>query len=180
MTFEVKRLTAVIFGVVLVLVLTACQEQQPSVSATSSTIKILDPVNPYQADPRIESTPTPTPPSAFWTKEDSQMDSQGAVEIEIFPPNLNQSRETIDFNISLNTHSVDLSMDLIPLITLETDTGHRIKPLSWDGSSGGHHLVGVLSFPALLNGTPVLEGVTRMEIIIENIDAPERVFIWEQ
>jgi hypothetical protein len=178
MTIVSKRLTAVIIWAVLVLALNACQKQQPSITVKSEPIQILGPANPYQVVPTIESTPTPT--SALWTNEDSRLDSQGAVEIEIIPPDLNLSRETLDFNVSLNTHSVDLSMDLIPLITLETDTGHRIKPLTWDGPSGGHHLSGILSFPAVLNGTSVLEGVTRLEIIIENIDAQERVFIWEQ
>ncbi|MBU4226136.1 MAG: hypothetical protein KKC71_10005, partial [Chloroflexi bacterium] len=104
-------------------------------------------------------------------------DSQGAVIVEITPKNF--TAETLDFNVSLNTHSVDLSMDLSTLATLTTDTGVTVPASLWDAPRGGHHVEGTLQFPASVAGKSVLEGAKQITIKIVNLDVPERVFTWD-
>lgn len=106
-------------------------------------------------------------------------DNQGAVTVTITPINLENPGETLNFNVSLQTHSVDLSMDVASLSTLITDTGVSAKGISWDGAKGGHHVTGKLSFPASQDGKPVLQGAKTVTITIQNIDASERTFTWD-
>lgn len=177
MTVIQKRITTVLFSIVLLFGISSCKGQTTSILEDSPTIQILEPANPYEAPRRIESASENI--FVFWSEKDSRLDNQGAVEFEISPINLNPDRETLDFNVSMNTHSVDLSMDLVPLATLETDTGNIVQAVFWDGPQGGHHITGMLSFPAELNGVPVLDEVTQMVITINDVDAPERIFVWE-
>lgn len=118
--------------------------------------------------------------TTFWPDGEKAVDQQGAVEVVIVPQNLNAPQETLDFEVSLNTHSVDLSMDLAAVASLKTDTGLVLKASGWTGPSGGHHVNGILSFPASIDGEPVLHEVNVLEISIINLDAQERVFFWER
>lgn len=97
----------------------------------------------------------------------------------VTPVNLVDPGETLDFDVVLDTHSVDLSMDLAPLTTLTTDNGRLVPPSQWDAPSGGHHLSGKLIFPATVDGQPVLEGAKKLTLTIKNLDAPERIFSWD-
>ena len=115
-----------------------------------------------------------------WTEQATQTDDQGAVTVEITPLNLANAGETLDFQVVLDTHSVDLSMDLAALTALTTDTGKTIQALKWDAPLGGHHVEGTLSFPAAMEGSPLLEGASKITLTIKNLDAPQRVFVWEQ
>jgi len=54
--------------------------------------------------------------------------------------------ETLDFDVTMDTHSVDLSWDLAAQSTLATDAGVEVKGLSWPVGNG-HHYEGTLSFP---------------------------------
>lgn len=52
-----------------------------------------------------------------------------------------------EFSIVLDTHSADLSDDLMQSATLTTGDGRRFKPVGWIGAApGGHHRQGVLAF----------------------------------
>ena len=108
------------------------------------------------------------------------LDEQGAVTVEVGPLNLENPSETLDFEIVLNTHSVDLSMDLAALATLTTDNGKVIQATNWDAPLGGHHVSGTLSFPAQVDGNAVLDGATTITVSIADVDAPERIFTWER
>lgn len=107
-----------------------------------------------------------------------QVDQQGAVVIEIMPLNLNTPADTLEFEISMNTHSVDLSMDLAQLATLTTDAGISIGAAGWDAPRGGHHVNGKLLFPSTVDGNPVLAGATDITIQIREVDASLRTFMW--
>jgi hypothetical protein len=115
-----------------------------------------------------------------WVEEVPRSDEQGAVSVVIMPLNLNNAWETIDFQVNMNTHSVDLSMDLTVLTTLTTDTGYSVQATLWDAPAGGHHVSGRLSFPATVEDNPILDGVERITLTVEDVDAPERVFVWER
>lgn len=109
----------------------------------------------------------------------TRTDGQGAIIFEVTPLNLNAPADTLEFDIALNTHSIDLSMDLASTATLATDTGVTVPASLWDAPRGGHHVSGKLIFPATMNGKPVLEGATKITLAILNVDAPSRVFEWE-
>lgn len=116
----------------------------------------------------------------YWVEGQPRLDDQGAVSVEITPLNLNDAWESIDFQVAMNTHSVDLSMDLAALATLTTDTGHTVQASLWDAPSGGHHVNGKLSFPVSAEIGPVLDGAKKITLTLVNVDAPERVFVWER
>ncbi len=103
----------------------------------------------------------------------------GAIVVEITPVDLAASGDTLAFNVSLETHSVDLSMDLAAVSALTTDTGRSVNALSWDAPKGGHHVSGTLIFPANIDGARVLSGASKLTITITGLDAPTRTFAWD-
>lgn len=122
---------------------------------------------------------TPTNSSAVRWDESPQSDRQGAITVEITPLNLNTPGERLEFSVSLNTHSVDLSMDLAEHATLITDTGRIVRATLWDAPRGGHHVSGTLIFPATVDGQVLLEGATLVTLYLKNVDADLRVFSWQ-
>ncbi len=108
-------------------------------------------------------------------------DEQGMVTFEVTPLNLENTADTVtlDFDVAMNTHSVDLSMDLAALATLTTDTGTSVQATKWEAVPGGHHVSGKLIFPATKDGKGVLEGASKLTVTILNVDAPSRVFEWQ-
>jgi hypothetical protein len=114
----------------------------------------------------------------LWPDGEAQLDEQGFVAVAVTPLNLNAPDGTLNFNVGLNTHSVDLSMDLAPLATLEADNGLGVQAILWDAPRGGHHVSGVLSFPAVSEGVSLLEGASHLTLKIRDVDAPERSFTW--
>ncbi len=115
-----------------------------------------------------------------WSMGIAQSDDQGAVTVQITPLNLDNPGNSLDFEVALDTHSVDLNMDLSTLSTLITDTGHTLKASEWEAPRGGHHVRGVLRFPAVEAGHPVLSGAASIEIQIEGLDAAARTFNWKK
>lgn len=107
-------------------------------------------------------------------------DGQGMVTVEVTPLNLSDSADavTLDFDVAMNTHSIDLSMDIAQLATLTTDTGVSEQATKWEATPGGHHVSGKLIFPATKDGKGVLEGASKLTLTIANLDAPSRVFEW--
>jgi hypothetical protein len=82
--------------------------------------------------------------------------------------------EPAKFEIRMNTHSGDLSQDLVAVCTLKDNSGREYRPTSWDGSPpGGHHRSGVLEFAELGEGA---ESITL--VIREVANVSERVFNW--
>jgi len=127
------------------------------------------------------SAPTRTPPpsaTAPGPEALTRVDSQGAVTIEVTPLNLDAPGPTLDFAVVMETHAVDLSMDLAALATLSTDDGRTVRAEFWDAPLGGHHVAGTLSFPAETDGRPILEGARELKLTLRDVDAPERVFAW--
>jgi len=110
----------------------------------------------------------------------TRRDDQGAVEVMIQPRNLmSPAGDLLEFDVSMSTHSVDLSMDLAKLSTLETDLGVRVAAGFWSGGSG-HHVEGLLTFPeADPSGNRILDGARLITLRIEGVDAPVREFQWE-
>ena len=124
------------------------------------------------------SNALPAPADNPANVELTRTDEQGAVVIEVTPLNLDSATDTLEFDVSMNTHSVDLSMDLAQLATLTTDTGLTVQASKWDATPGGHHVPGKLIFPASQDGKSVLDGAGKLTLTIVNVDSPSRVFEW--
>ncbi len=100
------------------------------------------------------------------TNDDSQ------VSVTAVPKNISNNADTLDFELTFNTHSVELSEDLIQVSTLIDGNGREYKPISWDGDgSGGHHRVGILRFRPI---SPLPESI---ELKI-SVGQTERSFKW--
>ncbi len=145
----------------LSLVLSAC-------SATSTAA---------QDDPQLDSVSTES--SSPSNNPAMRIDQQGAIIVEITPINLDSPTDTLEFDVVLTTHSIDLSMDLATRSTLTTNTGISVNATLWDAPLGGHHVEGKLIFPATKDNKPILEGATKLTLTILNVDAPTRIFEWE-
>lgn len=154
------RLAVVLGG----LVLSACAGEPVAQTATP----LIEPTQGSTA------TPTGQPDQDL-----ARYDAQGAVEVSVKPRVWSRDPGgTIEFEISMDTHSVDLSMNLAALSTLETEVGVSLPALDWTGGSG-HHVMGVLTFPASTpDGRPLLEGAAFLVLTIREVDAPARVFQW--
>jgi hypothetical protein len=130
---------------------------------------------PLQTEPQPATVSTePTSPSGL-----ARSDGQGSVTVEVTPLNLDAPADTLEFNVVLDTHSVDLSMDIATLAILTTDTGITLQATVWDAPRGGHHVEGKLVFPAMKDGKSILEGADKLTLTIANVDAPTRVFEWQ-
>jgi hypothetical protein len=79
----------------------------------------------------------------------------------------------------MDTHSVELDMDLATLATLTTDTGLTLQPTLWDAPKGGHHAEGTLTFPASLDAKAVLDGAKQLTLTISDIDNTTGIFTWD-
>ncbi len=110
---------------------------------------------------------------------ETKQDEQGQVTVSITPLNLSSHDDTLEFDVAMNTHSVDLSMDLAALATLQTDTGLTVEAITWDATRGGHHVSGLLHFPTELDGRHILDDATTLTLTLQNVDVPTRVFTWQ-
>ena len=136
---------------------------------------------PVAPDPSATAEPSSSaqPPEQAGSQEMLRSDAQGAITFDVEPTNLSNPGAELTFEISMDTHSVDLSMDLADLATLTTNNGNMVQASLWDAPRGGHHVSGMLSFPASVDGKPLLDGATTLTLTIKDVDAPERVFTWD-
>ena len=114
-----------------------------------------------------------------WLEGQSREDGQGSVTVVLTGKNVNAESDTLEFDVVMDTHSVELDMDLTPLATLTTDTGISVDGLAWSTAESGHHVTGMLSFPASLDGVSILDGATELTVTIRDVDAAERIFTWQ-
>jgi hypothetical protein len=86
-----------------------------------------------------------------------------------------QGKEDARFEISLDTHSVDLdSYDLKALSSLRDGAGRAYQPTKVESKGSGHHRQVVLVFPKPAPGS------SRIELVIKDIaGVKERSFVWE-
>ena len=95
------------------------------------------------------------------------INEEGNVKVSV--KSINESNTS--FKIVLETHSVELSYDLLQLVSLYDEDGNEYFPTSWEGDAeGDHHREGVLKFEETILVKP-------STLIIRNIDeVEERVF----
>ena len=103
----------------------------------------------------------------------TQSNKQNSVRVDVQPVQLLPGKPA-KFEIRMNTHSGDLSQDMVAVCTLKDNSGREYRPTNWDGSPpGGHHRSGVLEFPEIGDAAKSITLVIR-----EVADVPERVFNW--
>jgi YHS domain-containing protein len=103
----------------------------------------------------------------------AKADNQKRVKVKVTPQEI-RFDEPVQFKITFDTHSVDLSFDLIAISSLELDDNLVLRPVKWDGAApGGHHRSGVLVFKSIPKETKFLK------LTLENVaGVPERTFVW--
>lgn len=101
-----------------------------------------------------------------------KIDDQGELSIEIEPIDF-AFNQPLQFKVSLNTHQGDLDFDLTQKAVLIDDQNNQYKPLEWQGPIGGHHLSGLLIFPAI-------QKTKSIKLIIKEVyEIKQREFLWE-
>lgn len=118
-------------------------------------------------------------------KDLTRRDSRAAVTVSVtyLNPLEKGAKDTLDFEVSMNTHSVDLDGYKPEELSALRAGKAEVKPREWvNPKGGGHHREGVLRFPAKdTAGKPLLPGGKgKIELRIKGIGSPaERVFTWE-
>ncbi|HEX2831050.1 MAG TPA: hypothetical protein VHP37_32245 [Burkholderiales bacterium] len=112
-------------------------------------------------------------PAAMSGEVSTQKSSANGVTVAV-TPNI-EGTSTWSFKIVLDTHSQDLSDDLVKTSAMIGPDGKRYAPLAWDGAApGGHHREGVLRFAAVAPRPASID----LEIRRASEPAP-RVFTWQ-
>jgi hypothetical protein len=108
-----------------------------------------------------------------WAYE-NKSNNQNSVRVEVTPIVLSPNKAA-QFQIRLNTHSVDLGQDLTLVAELRDDQSRNYKALEWKGSPpGGHHRSGNLTFEALH------DTAKEVTLIIREVGGVDRrVFSWK-
>lgn len=109
------------------------------------------------------------------------VDDQGAVEVAVTPLG-DQSAQlgSLVFEVVMNTHSVELGMDLAARATLTTDNGLTLTGQRWTGGEG-HHVTGLLLFPLPLGDDGNrLATANRWRLTLRDLDTSERTFEWNR
>lgn len=175
----------IIIGLLAALLLSACSSAKAPVkssmgepTSTGCSTPEAGGLGVCSANGSADPTIAPTQVSGS-TSDMIRSDTQGAVEFDVTPLNLDKPGDALIFDVSMNTHSVDLSMDLTKLAVLSTDDGKSLQAILWDAPKGGHHVEGKLSFPATLDGKSVFSDAKEITITIKDVDAATRIFTWQ-
>ena len=82
------------------------------------------------------------------------------------------------FDVTLDTHSVDLdALDLADSV-LRNDRGETLSAQPWAAPKGGHHREGALSFAG--DTSSFFSGAKWVELVLSGVgDLPERTLRWE-
>ncbi len=104
-------------------------------------------------------------------QKEVQTSDAADVTIRVKPAVLEAGQQVV-FKLNMDTHSVELDYDLVNQSTLIDSLGNNLKPLSWSGGQGGHHLSGDLTFPKLD------ENARSVELVIKGIAGSDRNFKW--
>ena len=169
---NLKQATTIMILLVTLLILSACAGQSATLARTAA------PVQPTVAEATQSVEPTATQPAkpAIPPGDLTRTNEGGSVTFEVKPLNLGDAQApTVDFEVAMDTHSVDLAFDLSRLSLLKTDTGVEAAVSVWSGSGGGHHVSGILSFTA-----DKVTNARSLTLIIKDVSGvPERTFNWE-
>ncbi len=105
----------------------------------------------------------------------TQSSADRGVTVKVTPKAIASPDGRWEFTVVLDTHSADLSDDLVQSTTLATDDGRTLRPAGWTGAApGGHHREGVLAFDVPAPRPTSIE----LRIVRPGESAP-RTFRWQ-
>ncbi len=103
----------------------------------------------------------------------TQKDEQSSVTVEVKPLELSPSAAQWTFEVTLDTHSVELDDDMAASAFLVDDAGKEYQAIAWEGDPpGGHHRKGILKFQSFSQTNVV-------QLRIRGIGETEKVFEWK-
>lgn len=157
-----KKLTIIFIAILLVILVVKVKD--------SFSINI-GPKNASTSTNTVNLTQNKNSNSSLETKENTE----GPVSVAVTPRSLENGSSAWSFDITLNTHSEELSEDLVAVSELVDDQGKSYRPTSWEGAPpGGHHREGTLKF------NPISPKPKSLELKIKNAGGiPERSFKWD-
>jgi hypothetical protein len=133
----------------------------------------------------VSSLTTDSYSAQLTKKELVRVNDEGAVTVRItyLNPIKNINKGELDFEVRMNTHSVNLdNYKMEELSFLKDDKGNTYKPLGWfNPGGGGHHRFGVIKFSSKdSKGKDIIDKNTKyIHIIIKGVDnVNERSFQW--
>jgi hypothetical protein len=86
-----------------------------------------------------------------------QTSNEHGVKVTVTPQELSRDAKTWDFEVTLETHTQNLSDDLSRSALLVAE-GKQYSPLGWQGAApGGHHRKGLLRFKAIVPQPGLIE-----------------------
>lgn len=161
-----KKITVII--AILLVILTIKLKDSFSINIGSKNRSTSTTVNNSASSNTASGETTQNQSSGLETRESND----GPVSVAVTPRSLESA--SWDFDITLNTHSEELSEDLVAVSQLIDDQGKSFKPTAWEGAPpGGHHREGVLKF------NPISPKPKSIEIKIKNVGGiQERSFKW--
>lgn len=170
----------VLLGLVaILLVLAACSQNQSQTSGATTTPEPAATSAPANGQTETDNTADTQPATSSSL---TQSAAAGEVTIEITPLNLADTQApTLDFQVTLDTHSVELDADLTQLAVLQVGAS-EVAATAWQApESSGHHVAGTLSFPATdESGQRLLEDATTFSLVIRDLaEVAERTFSWD-
>ncbi len=159
-----KYLLMISVFVIIILLLSACGGTNTAPAGPTAPVPAANPAQSVSTNSGSNSA------AAFKT----QTVEGGSVSVAVTPIDL-KAGALADFEIAMNTHSVDLSADMLKSVLLRDDSGKQYAPTKWDGpDGGGHHRSGRIEFPALPGN------VRSVTLIVKDIAGiPERDYKWD-
>lgn len=101
-----------------------------------------------------------------------RINNEGGLSVEVRPIDFSFGGRS-QFEVFLNTHQGDLDFDLNEKAFLIDEKDNQYLPLEWQGGRGGHHISGVLVFPAVAEAK-------KIKLIISDVyNIKEREFLWD-
>lgn len=101
-----------------------------------------------------------------------QSDSKASVTVDVAPSELGINKLQNIFDISFNTHSVEMDYDFSKVIVLKDNMGNTYEALEWTGGQGGHHVSGDIIFSA------IDVQASSIEIDVLGVGGVDRKFRW--
>lgn len=119
--------------------------------------------------------PSPSGAAPAAQRPDTQRDEGGAVTVEAAWAG---PEAGATFDVTLDTHSVDLDALDLSDATLRNDRGDTLAAEPWAAAKGGHHREGTLVFKG--DATTFFAGARSVDLIILGVGGvPERTLRWE-
>lgn len=174
---HIRIIPAIIVLSLLALVATACSVAsgaQPGPALASQMAAIASPA-PAASEAKGTSVPAAGQPVAapISLPAETRTDAEGSVTVAVTPAG--GTAGALIFDVSMDTHSVELDYDMTKIATLRDDQGRTYAVKEWNGAAGGHHREGSITFELPTGAAPKW-----LELSLTGVSGvPSRLFKWE-